>query len=130
MCLSGLFLYENIYDGLLFPFSHPLNFNIFSFFILLGCSVFVFKNLFQVNAVFLLLNCLVLIPFLDIYFSLLHVISVATLHYLHHSGRLLIFVVFHIFYISWCPMHFTRQWGMIIHDAIFLSPARLAGGRS
>ena len=48
MCLSGLFLYENIFDNILCPFSYPLNFNMFSFFSLLGCSVFVFKNLFLV----------------------------------------------------------------------------------
>ena len=36
MCLSGLFLNEHIFDGIVIPFSHPLNFNMFSFFCLLG----------------------------------------------------------------------------------------------
>ena len=50
--VMNLFLYEEIFNNILLPFSLCSNFNTFDFLSLLGCSGFVFKNIFL--AIFLL----------------------------------------------------------------------------
>ena len=77
-----------------------------------------------INAVILLLNCLVLILYLYIHFLSLRCYFIylyifGALYNWHCSETILIFVLFHYFYISWCWNYFPRMWGTGISDAIF-----------